>query len=51
MAAFVGPIYAEDAPVYSFILKIRFRMPFKNLGDLMTTIFIAASFHLPAHTA
>lgn len=38
------PVYAEDAPGYSFILKSRFRMPLRNLGDLMTTIFIAASF-------
>ena len=44
MAALLAPMYAEDAPFYSFILKIRFKMPFRNFGDLTTTIFIAASF-------
>ena len=44
MAALFGPVYAGDAPFYSFILKIRFKMPFRNFGDFTTTIFIAASF-------
>ena len=43
-AAILSPVYAENAPCYSCILKILFKIPFKNLGDLMTTIFIAASF-------
>ena len=44
MAALLGPLYEENARLYSFILKILFNIPPRNLGDLMTTIFIASSF-------
>jgi hypothetical protein len=44
MAALLASVYEEDAWDYSFILKIFFKMPPRNLGDLMTTIFICSSF-------
>lgn len=40
----LASLYEEDAPDYSFILKIRLRIPLRNFGDLTTTIFMPASF-------